>query len=112
MFKKRRREESNPDRQKCKSKTVEKCCILHIDGIQHLDFTPFSKIKVPVHEKLAQLHTIRDKRLEESIESKYRLNTVSRMSANAFQKLLKIKIYMQLVTIEAVTNTSQRISID
>ena len=76
MSKKRRREESDPERQKCKSKTVDKCCILHIDGIQHLDFTPFSEIKVPVHEKLAQLHTIRDKRLEEPIESKYRLEDV------------------------------------
>ena len=40
-------------------------CILHATGIQHLDFTPLCKIKVSPAAKLLQLHSIRDKRLQE-----------------------------------------------
>ena len=46
---------------------------LHVRGIQHIDFTPLSKVQGSATEKLAQLHSIRDRRLREPQDSSYRM---------------------------------------
>ena len=51
-------------------------CILHVSGIQHLDFTPLSDVKGSATDKLAQLHSIRDRRLIEPHNSPYRMEDV------------------------------------
>jgi len=51
-------------------------CILHVPGIEHLDFTPFSKVQGSATEKLAQLHSIRVRRLAEPLDSPYRMKDV------------------------------------
>ena len=51
-------------------------CILHVSGIKHGEFTPFSQIKVPVTEKLAYLQNIRDKRLSQPPGSPNRMEAV------------------------------------
>ena len=55
---KRNHESSAFESQKCTPQT----CILHEVGTDHGNFTAFSKIREQPNEKLAQLHSIRDKR--------------------------------------------------
>ena len=52
------------------------CSILHVSGIQHLDFIPLSKVQGSETEKLAQLHSIRDRWLMEPHDSSYRMEDV------------------------------------
>lgn len=51
-------------------------CILHVSGIQHLDFTSLSQVKGSATDKLAQLHSIRDRRLNEPHDSPFRMEDV------------------------------------
>ncbi len=51
-------------------------CSLHVSGIQHLDFTRLSDVKGSATNKLAQLHSIRDRRLIEPHDSPYRMEDV------------------------------------
>lgn len=46
-------------------------CILHATGIEHLDFTPLSQVKGSATDKLAQLHSIRDRCLVEPPDLPY-----------------------------------------
>ena len=43
-------------------KLTPQTCILHVIGIDHGNFTAFSKIREQPNETLAQLHSVRDKR--------------------------------------------------
>ena len=74
MPKKRKRDNDGGLEEVLKSPPT--CCILHVSGIQHLDFTPLSKVKGSATEKLAQLHSIRDRRLREPHDSSYRMEDV------------------------------------
>ena len=51
-------------------------CILHVRGIQHGDFTSLSNVKGSATDKLAQQHSIRDKRLTEPQDSPNSLEDV------------------------------------
>ena len=51
-------------------------CILHVLSIDHGHFTPFSEIKGTADEKLQYLHKIRDRRLQQSHDSPYRMQSV------------------------------------
>ena len=57
------------------SEELQKChltwCILHVSGIQRLDFTPLSKVQVSATENLVQLHSVRDIRLRKPHDSSY-----------------------------------------
>lgn len=57
-------------------KRLSVCCILHVTGIQHGDFTPLSNVKGTAAEKLAQMHDIREKRLLEPLDSPNRMEEV------------------------------------
>ena len=74
MPKKRKRDNDGGLEEVLKSPPT--CCILHVSGIQHLDFTPLSKVKGSATEKLAQLHSISDRRLREPHDSSYRMEDV------------------------------------
>ena len=74
MPKKRKRDNDGGPEEVLKSPPT--CCILHVSGIQHLNFTPLSKVKGSATEKLAQLHSIRDRRLREPHDSSYRMEDV------------------------------------
>ena len=50
-------------------------CILHVNGIQHGEFIPLANIKCS-HEKLAKLHSIREKRLIQPNDSATRMEVV------------------------------------
>lgn len=51
-------------------------CILHASGIEPKDFTPLSQVRESATDKLAQLHSIRDKRLQEPPDSANRMEDV------------------------------------
>lgn len=51
-------------------------CILHKDGSQHVDFTPLSKVKGSHLEQLKRLKDIRDVRLQEPLDSPFRMEEV------------------------------------
>ena len=52
-------------------------CTLHVSGIQHQDFTVLNEIKGSANDKPSLLHRIRDKRLREAFDSRYRMEVVS-----------------------------------
>ena len=54
-------------------------CILHCTDSTDLDFMPLSQSKGPIAQKLALLHTIRDRRLSEPIGSAYRMEDVCKL---------------------------------
>lgn len=51
-------------------------CIVHASGIQHGYFTAFSNVRGSATDKLAQLHSIRDRRLAEPSDSPSRMEDV------------------------------------
>ena len=59
---------------------LQKCppvnCILHVSDIQHQEFIPLSEVKGSPTDKLAQLHSIRDKGISEPHGSPYRMDDV------------------------------------
>ena len=64
-------------------------CILHVRGIQHGDFTSLSNVKGSATDKLAQQHSIRDKRLTEPQDSPNRMEDV--LSVMAFWRVLLVQ---------------------
>ena len=89
-------------RQEGQHKRPPVSCILHVSGIKHGEFIPFSQIKVPVADKLSYLQNIWDKRLSQP---------PWRLYANQFQTISHVLIWKQLVTIELATNISLKIRI-
>ena len=68
--KKRKSQESN-------AMPIHFQCILHANGLNDYgDFVTLNSIKLSAEEKLAQLHSIRNKRLQESCDSPYRMHDV------------------------------------
>ena len=55
-------------------------CVLHASNIEHGKSIPLSDTKSSPHEKLAKLHSIRDKRLLQPQDSPARMEVVSRKS--------------------------------
>ena len=51
-------------------------CILHVSDIQHQEFIPLSEVKGSPTDKLAQLHSILDKRISEPHGSPYCMDDV------------------------------------
>ena len=54
-------------------------CILHATGIQHGQFTPFSRVKGSAGDKLTYLQTVCEKRLQEHTESPCRMTNICDM---------------------------------
>ena len=61
-------------------------CVLHVVGIEHGNFTPFSNIRGDPTEKLAQLHNIRDQRLTEPLGSIHRMDLVCGLIPETLEK--------------------------
>ena len=59
-----------------KRKRESENCILHMPGIEHGPFTLLSNVKGSPADKLAYLHAIRSKRLQEHYDSPYRMQDV------------------------------------
>ena len=57
------------------SKRIE-CCILHVNDIEHGNFTPLSNVRGTITQKLLQLHEIRKKRLSQPQDSPFRIEEV------------------------------------
>ena len=51
-------------------------CVLHESNTEHGKFMPLSDTKTSPHEKLAKLHSIRDKRLLQPQDSPARMEVV------------------------------------
>ena len=61
----------------CKKRKYEsENCILHMSGIEHGLFTHLSSVKGSPADKLAYLHAIRSKRLQEHYDSPYCMQDV------------------------------------
>ena len=73
MSKSRKRKSDNGDGSEELRKRPPITCVLHVTGIQHGYFTSLSNIKGSATDKLAQLQSIRDKRLIESQNSPNRM---------------------------------------
>lgn len=59
-----------------KRKRVSENCILHMPGIEHGSFTLLSNVKGSPADKLAYLHSIRNKCLQEPYDSPYCMQDV------------------------------------
>lgn len=69
-------EQFSPARKKSKIDDGGRICILHVPGFENEDFIPLSQVKGSATEKLVHLHAIRDKRLQEPLDSVCRMEEV------------------------------------
>lgn len=61
-----------------KSLRSSRICFLHVEGIQHGDFTPLNKVRGLPDDKINQLNDIKKRRLAMPLGSPYRLEEICR----------------------------------